>query len=80
MNVTNWIEGWPDGTLSPPLTVGADSLETAAGSSLPVRGCVSHSGELGEYAFSRAREIGVDVEAVRLINDADAITATFFTP
>jgi 4'-phosphopantetheinyl transferase len=32
------------------------------------------------YAFSSGREIGIDVETVRLIRDADDIAARFFSP
>ncbi len=40
---------------------------------------VSHSDDLAVYAFSRGREIGVDVEAVRAMPDADDIAARFFS-
>jgi 4'-phosphopantetheinyl transferase len=40
---------------------------------------VSHSEDVAVYAFSRGREIGVDVEAVREIRDADDIAARFFS-
>jgi len=40
---------------------------------------VSHSGDVAVYAFSHGREIGVDVEAVRTIRDADDIAARFFS-
>jgi 4'-phosphopantetheinyl transferase len=40
---------------------------------------VSHSEDLAVYAFARGREIGIDVEAVRAIEDADAIAARFFS-
>jgi len=40
---------------------------------------VSHSGDVAVYAFSPGREIGVDVEAVRAIRDADDIAARFFS-
>jgi len=39
---------------------------------------VSHSEDVAVYAFSRGREIGVDVEAVRVVPDADEIAARFF--
>jgi hypothetical protein len=39
---------------------------------------VSHSSEVAVYAFSRGREIGVDVEAVRALRDPDDIAACFF--
>ena len=40
---------------------------------------VSHSADLAVYAFARGREIGVDVEAIRSIPDADKISARFFS-
>jgi 4'-phosphopantetheinyl transferase len=40
---------------------------------------VSHSEDVAVYAFSRGREIGVDVEAVRELRDADDIAARFFS-
>jgi 4'-phosphopantetheinyl transferase len=41
---------------------------------------LSHCGNVALYAFSRGREIGVDVEAVQEMRDADAIAARFFSP
>jgi 4'-phosphopantetheinyl transferase len=40
---------------------------------------VSHSGDVAAYAFSHRREIGVDVERVRVIRDTDDIAARFFS-
>lgn len=40
---------------------------------------LSHCGELAVYAFSRAGEVGVDVEAVHAIAEADAIAARVFS-
>jgi len=40
---------------------------------------VSHSEDVAVYAFSRGREIGIDVEAVRELRDADDIAARFFS-
>jgi 4'-phosphopantetheinyl transferase len=40
---------------------------------------LAHSGDIAVYAFSRGREVGVDVEAVRAIPDADAVAARFFS-
>ena len=40
-----------------------------------MRFSVSHSGEVALFALSKAREVGVDVEAVRPIDSADAIAA-----
>jgi len=41
---------------------------------------VSHCEDVALYAFSSASEIGVDVEAIRPIREADAIAAQFFSP
>jgi len=40
---------------------------------------LSHCDDVTLYAFSFGREIGVDVEAVRVIRDADDIAARFFS-
>jgi 4'-phosphopantetheinyl transferase len=40
---------------------------------------VAHSDDVAVYAFSRGLEIGIDVEAVRVIDDADDIAARFFS-
>ena len=40
---------------------------------------VSHRAELVAYAFAPGREIGVDLEAVRPLPDADDIAARFFS-
>jgi 4'-phosphopantetheinyl transferase len=40
---------------------------------------VSHCEEVAVYAFAAGREVGVDVEAVRALEDADAIAARFFS-
>jgi len=40
---------------------------------------ISHSGDVAVYAFSRGREIGVDVETVRVMLDADDVAACFFS-
>jgi 4'-phosphopantetheinyl transferase len=41
---------------------------------------VSHSGEAAVFAISRAGEVGVDVEAVRPMTDAEQIAGRFFAP
>lgn len=41
---------------------------------------VAHSGELAVYAFSKSGEVGVDVEALRTLPDADEVAARFFSP
>ena len=48
--------------------------------SLDLRFNLSHSEDIAIYAFSVGREIGIDVEAVRMVPDADAIAARFFSP
>lgn len=40
---------------------------------------VAHSADLAVYAFSYEHEVGVDVEAVRALPDADDIAARFFS-
>jgi 4'-phosphopantetheinyl transferase len=40
---------------------------------------VSHSDDLAVYAFSSGRDVGIDVEAIRALPDADAIAARFFS-
>lgn len=46
---------------------------------LDLRFNLSHSEDVAVFAFSRGREIGVDVEAVRELRDADEIAARFFS-
>jgi 4'-phosphopantetheinyl transferase len=41
---------------------------------------VSHAEDLAVYAFSFGREVGIDVEAVRPIANADDIALRFFSP
>jgi 4'-phosphopantetheinyl transferase len=41
---------------------------------------VSHSSELALVAVCRGREVGVDVEHVRPISEADRIVASYFSP
>ena len=41
---------------------------------------VSHCDDVALFAFSKAFEIGVDVEAIRPIRGADTIAAQFFSP
>jgi 4'-phosphopantetheinyl transferase len=40
---------------------------------------VSHSDDFAVYAFAPVREIGVDVEAIRVIREADDMAAHFFS-
>lgn len=41
---------------------------------------VTHADELAAYAFSFGPEIGVDIEAVQSMPDADSVAAKFFSP
>lgn len=41
---------------------------------------VSHCDELALCAFSRRREVGIDLEAIRPVSEADAIAERFFAP
>jgi 4'-phosphopantetheinyl transferase len=41
---------------------------------------VSHSGSLAVYAFARRRAVGVDIEELRDIPDAEGLAARFFAP
>jgi 4'-phosphopantetheinyl transferase len=41
---------------------------------------LSHCDDVAVYAFARGREIGVDVEALRPLADADDVAARFFSP
>ena len=40
---------------------------------------LSHSQELALYAFTMGREVGVDIEALRLVPDAEKIAERYFT-
>lgn len=40
---------------------------------------VSHCDDVAVYALSHGREIGIDVEAIRAVPEADAIAARFFS-
>jgi 4'-phosphopantetheinyl transferase len=40
---------------------------------------VSHCDDVVVYAFAAGREVGIDVEAIRALPDADAIAARFFS-
>jgi len=41
---------------------------------------LAHCGDVAVYAFAQGREIGVDVEEVRALHDADHVAARFFSP
>lgn len=55
----------------------ADALETVDADAL--RFNLAHSHELALYAFTRGREIGVDLEHIRALPDAGQIAARFFS-
>jgi 4'-phosphopantetheinyl transferase len=40
---------------------------------------ISHSEDIAVYAFAFDREVGIDVEAIRPLSDADAIASRFFS-
>ena len=40
---------------------------------------LSHAGDVAAYAFSWGREIGIDIESIRVIPDAEEIAARFFS-
>lgn len=50
------------------------------GAGAALRFNVSHREDVTVFAFSVGREIGIDVEAIRPIPDADAVAARFFSP
>src|SRR5882762_651341 len=41
---------------------------------------LSHCGDVAAYAFAWGHAIGIDLEAVRVISDADDIAARYFSP
>jgi 4'-phosphopantetheinyl transferase len=41
---------------------------------------LSHSGDLTVYAFASDTDVGIDVEAIRVIDDADRLAAMAFSP
>jgi 4'-phosphopantetheinyl transferase len=56
------------------------SGENHADKQLTLRFNVSHSSELALIGVCRGHELGVDVEKVRTIHEADRIVASFFSP
>src|SRR5688572_19430984 len=54
--------------------------QLAPGYDRDLRFNVAHSGELAVYAFADGADVGIDVEAVRELDDADAIAASAFSP
>lgn len=59
--------------------VGKPELDRGPGVVEPLRFNVSHSAELGIIAVGHGREVGVDLERLRPIIEADRIVASFFT-
>ena len=51
-----------------------------AGARFALRFNVSHSSELALIAVCQGRELGVDIERVRAIKEADRIVASYFSP
>ena len=41
---------------------------------------VSHCDDVALFAFSKTAEVGVDIEAIRPVREADAIAVQFFSP
>ena len=41
---------------------------------------LSHAGGLALYGFTRGRDIGVDIEQIRALEDAEQIARRFFAP
>lgn len=59
--------------------VGKPELDRGPGVVEPLRFNVSHSAELGLIAVAHGREVGVDLERLRPITEAERIVASFFT-
>jgi 4'-phosphopantetheinyl transferase len=59
---------------------GKPSLEEDSAGALALRFNLSHSKDLALYAFTRGREIGVDVEHVRADVEGEDIARRFFSP
>jgi 4'-phosphopantetheinyl transferase len=80
--ILGWLLGEPAGSLrfraaargKPELDHGPDG-----GDRRELRFNVSHSAELALIAVCQGHEIGVDIEKVRSISEADRIVASFFT-
>ena len=59
--------------------VGKPELDRGPGVVEPIRFNVSHAADLGLVAVCHGREIGVDLEHLRPITEAERIVASFFT-
>lgn len=62
------------------LTYGPHGKPALAGNPAPLFFNVSHSHDLALFAFRRRGELGVDVERLRPIEEAEAIARRYFTP
>jgi 4'-phosphopantetheinyl transferase len=64
------------------LAAGARGKPALAGQSAAsaLRFNVSHCQDVAVYAFASGREVGIDVEAVRELPDADDVAARWFSP
>jgi 4'-phosphopantetheinyl transferase len=64
------------------LTYGAHGKPALAdpGNDRGLRFNLSHRDELAVFAFSFGREVGIDIEALRELPDADDLAARFFSP
>jgi 4'-phosphopantetheinyl transferase len=63
------------------LTCGARGKPAIAPGStdLDLRFNVSHAGDIAAYAIANGREVGIDIEAVRAVPNADGIASRFFS-
>ena len=59
--------------------VGKPALDPGPGVVASLRFNVSHSADLAVVAVSRGREVGVDLERMRPITEAERIVASFFS-
>lgn len=60
--------------------LGKPEVDRGPGVVEPLRFNLSHSAELAIIAVSRGRELGVDIEKLRTITEAQGIIGSFFTP
>jgi 4'-phosphopantetheinyl transferase len=58
----------------------ASDLLKAVPQASDLRFNLSHAGALALYGFTRGRDIGVDVERIRALEDAEQIARRFFAP
>jgi 4'-phosphopantetheinyl transferase len=58
----------------------ATELRRAVPQADALRFNLSHAGDLALYGFTRGRDIGVDIERIRALEDAEQIARRFFAP